>query len=142
MPLEQLRTALLGCRLAASRLREAARWQLSWLLLIIFIIIINDDSNKPLNISFRCQAKLYLKDDKDFCSIAANGKLALIGVVNVPVNDARSVAVSIVPKKIGEIQIEVSSILLIKFRNGYIYGAADTVKKTLLVLVCTLYWST
>ena len=63
-------------------------------------------------------------------------------MVNVPVNDARSVAVSIVPKKIGEIQIEVSSILLIKFRNGYIYGAADTVKKTLLVLVCTLYWST
>ena len=27
MPLEQSRTALLGCRLAASRLREAARWQ-------------------------------------------------------------------------------------------------------------------
>ena len=29
LPLEQSRTALLGCRLAASRLREAARWQLS-----------------------------------------------------------------------------------------------------------------
>ena len=28
LPLEQSRTALLGCRLAASRLREAARWQL------------------------------------------------------------------------------------------------------------------
>ena len=27
LPLEQSRTALLGCRLAASRLREAARWQ-------------------------------------------------------------------------------------------------------------------
>ena len=29
LPLEQSRTALLGCRLAALRLREAARWQLS-----------------------------------------------------------------------------------------------------------------
>ena len=29
LPLEQLRTALLGCRPAASRLREAARWQLA-----------------------------------------------------------------------------------------------------------------
>ena len=29
LPLEQSRTALLGCRLAASRLREAARWQQS-----------------------------------------------------------------------------------------------------------------
>lgn len=94
-----------------------------------------------MNISFRCQAKLYLKDGKDFCSIAANGKLALIGVVNLPVNDTRSIAVSIVPKKIGEIQIEVSSILQIKFGNGYMEVAADTVKKTLLVLVCTLYWS-
>ena len=28
LPLEQSRTALLGSRLAASRLREAARWQL------------------------------------------------------------------------------------------------------------------
>ena len=28
LPLKQSRTALLGCRLAASRLREAARWQL------------------------------------------------------------------------------------------------------------------
>ena len=30
LPLEQSRTALLGCRLAASGLREAARWQLFW----------------------------------------------------------------------------------------------------------------
>ena len=29
LPLEQSRTALLGCRLAALRLREAAPWQLS-----------------------------------------------------------------------------------------------------------------
>ena len=29
LPLEQLRTALLGCRPAASRLREVARWQLA-----------------------------------------------------------------------------------------------------------------
>ena len=27
LPLEQSRTALLGCRLVASRVREAARWQ-------------------------------------------------------------------------------------------------------------------
>ena len=90
--------------------------------------------------SFHCQAKLYIKDDKDFCSIAANGKLSLIGVVNVPANDTRSVAVPIVPRKIGEIQIEVSSILQIKFGNSYMNSHGDTVKKTLLVLVCTLYW--
>ena len=91
--------------------------------------------------SFCCQAKLYLRDDKDFCSIAANGKLALIGVVNVPANDARSVAVPIFPKKIGEIQVEVSSIFQIKIGNSYTNSAGDAVMRTLLVVVCALYWS-
>ena len=35
--LEQSRTALLGCRLAASRLREAACWQLQWGRLLLLI---------------------------------------------------------------------------------------------------------
>ena len=91
--------------------------------------------------SFCCQAKLYLRDDKDFCSIAANGKLALIGVVNVPANDARSVAVPIFPKKIGEIQVEVSSIFQIKIGNRYMNSAGDAEIRTLLVVVCALYWS-
>ena len=86
-------------------------------------------------LSFR-QAKLYLKGDKHFCSIAADDKLALIGVVNIPAKDARSVAVPIVPKKIGGIRVEVSSILQIKIGNSYINSAGDAVRKTLFVLVC------
>ncbi|CAH3019177.1 unnamed protein product, partial [Porites evermanni] len=70
------------------------------------------------------QAKLYLKGKKHFCSIAADDKLALIGVVNIPANDARSVAVPIVPKKIGEIPVQVSSILQIKV--GYLTDNASS----------------
>ena len=88
-------------------------------------------------LSFR-QAKLYLKGDKHFCSIAAYDKLALIGVVNIPANDARSVAVPIVPKKIGGIRVQVSSILQIKIGNSFMNSAGDTVTKTLFVLVCAL----
>ena len=88
-------------------------------------------------LSFR-QAKLYIKGDKHFCSIAADNKLALIGVVNIPANDARSVAVPIVPKRIGEIQLQVSSILQIKIGNSYMNSAGDAVIRTLLVVVCAL----
>ena len=35
LPLEQSRTVLLGCRLAASVLREAARWQLFYFIFIV-----------------------------------------------------------------------------------------------------------
>ena len=91
----------------------------------------------PFLLSFR-QAKLYLKGKKHFCSIAADDKLALIGVVNIPANDARSVAVPIVPKKIGDIGVQVSSILQIKIGNSYMNSAADAVTKTLFVLVCAL----
>ena len=35
LPLEQSRTVLLGCRLAASNLREAARWQLFYFILFL-----------------------------------------------------------------------------------------------------------
>ena len=37
LPLEQSRTALLGCRLAASRLREPARWQWTFHTLYIYL---------------------------------------------------------------------------------------------------------
>ena len=84
------------------------------------------------------QAKLYLKGNQDFCSIAADRKLALIGTVNVPPNDARSVAVPIVPKRIGEIQIEVSSILQVKIDRSYMNSAGDALRKTLLVVVRVL----
>ena len=89
----------------------------------------------PFLLSFR-QAKLYIKGNKHFCSIAADNKLALIGVVNIPANDARSVAVPIVPKRIGEIRVQVSSILQIKIGNSYMNSAGDAVIRTLLVVVC------
>ena len=88
-------------------------------------------------LSFR-QAKLYIKGDKHFCSITADDKLALIGVVNLPANDSRSVAVPIIPKKIGWIRVQVSSILQIKIGNSYMNYAGDAVTKTLFVLVCAL----
>ena len=91
----------------------------------------------PFLLSFR-QAKLYIKGDKHFCSIAADDKLALIGKVDIPANDARSVAVPIVPKRIGEIQVQVSSILQIKIGNSYLNSAGDAVIRTLLVVVCVL----
>lgn len=87
---------------------------------------------------FLLQAKLYLKGDKDFCSIASDGTLQVIGVVRVPPNDARSVAVPIVPKRIGEIELEVSSILQVKFGLSYRNVAGDAVKRKLLVVVCVL----
>ncbi|KAL9988942.1 hypothetical protein ACROYT_G003438 [Oculina patagonica] len=80
------------------------------------------------------RAKIYLRGDKDFCSIATDRKLALIGLVNVPANDARSVAVPIVPKRIGEIQVEVSSILQVKIDGAYMNSAGDALRKKLLVV--------
>ena len=79
--------------------------------------------------------KLYLKGDKDFCSIAVDRKLGLIGLVIVPANDARSVAVPIVPKRIGEIEIEVSSILQVKLDNIFMNVAGDAVKRKIFVVV-------
>ena len=79
--------------------------------------------------------KLYLKGDKDFCSIAVDRKLGLIGLTKVPANDARSVAVPIVPKKIGEIEVEVSSILQVKVDNGYMNIAGDAVRRKIFVVV-------
>ena len=80
--------------------------------------------------------KLYLRGDKDFCSIAVDGKLGLIGLTKVPANDARSVAVPIVPKRIGEIEIEVTSILQVKVDNqGYMNTAGDAVKRKIFVVV-------
>ena len=53
----------------------------------------------------------------------------------MPPKDARSVAVPIVPKRIGEIQLEVSSILQVKIGNSYMNSAGDAVKRKLLVVV-------
>ena len=45
LPLEQSRTALLGCRLAGSRLPEAARWQLLLLLLLLLLLVVSRNVN-------------------------------------------------------------------------------------------------
>ena len=86
---------------------------------------------------FLYQAKIYLKGDNEFCSFAADKKLGLIGTVTVPPNDARSVAVPIFPKIIGEVEIKVSSIFQLKFGdlNVYVNGAGDSVTRRLLVEV-------
>ena len=44
-------------------------------------------------------------------------------------------AVPIVPKRIGEIQIEVLVILKVKIDGAYMNSAADAVKRKLLVVV-------
>lgn len=53
----------------------------------------------------------------------------------MPANDARSVAVPIVPKRIGEIQVEVSSILQVKIDNAYMNIAGDAVQRKIFVVV-------
>ena len=98
-------------------------WQRNYLVKLTFITL---------------QVKLYLKGDKDFCSTAADGKYAVIGIVRVPPNDARSVAVPIVPKRIGEIFLEVSSIFQVKDHGSYVNSAGDTVIRKLLVVVRAL----
>ena len=50
-------------------------------------------------------------------------------------NNARSVAVPIVPKRIGEIFLEVSSIFQVKDHVSYLNSARDTVIKKLFVVV-------
>lgn len=44
-------------------------------------------------------------------------------------------AVPIVPKRIGEIQVEVSSILQVKIDGAYMNSAGDALRKKLLVVV-------
>ena len=84
---------------------------------------------------FLHQVKIYLKGNRDFCSIAADRKLALIGIVKIPPNDARSVAVPIVPKIIGKIKIEVWSFV----QTGLpAFGGGDAVKRILFVVVRVL----
>ena len=84
-----------------------------------------------------CQAKLYLKGDKDFCSIASHNKYAFIGTIDVPPNDAGSVTVPIIPKIVGEVNVEV---VVIGTDPSFV-GAnteMDGVKKLLLVVVSLL----
>jgi len=84
-----------------------------------------------------CQVKLYLKGDKDFCSIASDNKYAFIGVINVPPNDAGSVTVPIIPKIVGEVDVEVMAIGTIPGMPGAT-GGIDAVRKRLLVVVSLL----
>ena len=55
--------------------------------------------------------------------------------MKVPANDARSVAVPIVPKRIGEIEVEVSSILQVNIDNAFMNIAGDAVKRKIFVVV-------
>ena len=80
-----------------------------------------------------CQVKLYLKGDKDFCSIASDNKYASIGTINVPPNDAGSVTVPIIPKIVGEVNVEVMAIGTIPGISAP--GGMDAVRKRLLVVV-------
>ena len=85
-----------------------------------------------------CQAvKLYLKGDKDFCSIASDNKYAFIGIINVPFNDARSVTVPIIPKIVGEVNVEVMAIGTIP-EIGVTFDMDAAVRKRLLVVVSLL----
>lgn len=80
------------------------------------------------------QVKIYIMGSADYCSIATDGHLGLIGTVIVPANGARSVAVPIVPKRTGEIEVEVWS--LYEFRRFIGAGkSGDAAKRKLLVLV-------
>lgn len=93
---------------------------------------------KQLSVSlYLNQAKIYIRGGEGFCSIAADDKLALIGKVDIPPNDARSVAVPIVPKRTGEVEVEVASIFQTWFRN-----AGDSVRRKLLVVVSMIFGDT
>lgn len=82
------------------------------------------------------QAKIYLKGGENFCSTADAGQLALIGVVVVQPDDAKSVTVPIVPKITGEIEVEVASIFQTKlFGDSWVNNAADAVRRKLVVVV-------
>lgn len=88
--------------------------------------------------SFSLQkAKVYLRGNKDFCSTADDDSLVLIGILYPQPNDARSVAVPIIPKTAGKIEIEVTSILEIKEGNKDFWEKreVDAVKRELLVVV-------
>lgn len=84
---------------------------------------------------------MYLRGDQDFCSIAQNRELSSIGNVRVPPRDARSVAVPIVPKRVGETEIEVSLIVQIKHGGSFRNAAGDIVIKKLLVVVGILVYN-
>lgn len=81
------------------------------------------------------QAKLYINGDKDHCSIAAKGKRAFIGFVDLQPNEAKSVVAPIVPKRTGEIPIQVDAVFQIKFNGNFLNTFGDSVKRKLLVVV-------
>lgn len=62
-------------------------------------------------------------------------------MVTIPPNDARSVAVPIFPKRIGEVEVKVSSVFQMKiFRDTYMNIAGDSVTRRLLVEVSVVYF--
>ncbi|KAK2565794.1 Complement C3 [Acropora cervicornis] len=81
------------------------------------------------------RAKLYIKGDKDHCSIAAKGQSAFIGFVDLQPNEAKSVVAPIVPKRTGEIPIQVDAVFQIKFNGNFLNTFGDSVKRKLLVVV-------
>ena len=82
------------------------------------------------------QVKIYHKGSDAFCSFATNGKLALIGMAIIPPNAARSVTVPVLPKRTGEVEVEVSAVFQDKiFTNTYANYAGDSVRRKLLVEV-------
>ncbi|RMX42632.1 hypothetical protein pdam_00010273 [Pocillopora damicornis] len=85
---------------------------------------------------YLAEAKVYLRGNKDFCSTADDDSLVLIGILYPQPNDARSVAVPIIPKTAGKIEIEVTSILEIKEGNKDFWEKreVDAVKRELLVV--------
>ncbi|XP_015753158.1 PREDICTED: complement C3-like [Acropora digitifera] len=80
------------------------------------------------------RAKLYIKGDKDHCSIAAKGQSAFIGFVDLQPNEAKSVVAPIVPKRTGEIPIQVDAVFQIKFNGNFLNTFGDSVKRKLLVV--------
>ena len=58
-------------------------------------------------------------------------QLALIGRVDIPPNDASSVAVPIVPKRTGEVEVEVASVV----QSRQWQNTADSVIRKLFVVV-------
>lgn len=99
--------------------------------------LITDNFKQPSASLYFNQANIYIKGGEGFCSIATEGQLALIGKVNIPPDDAKSVAVPIVPKRTGEVEVEVASVFRSEWQN-----TADSVRRRLFVVVSEIFGDT
>lgn len=79
------------------------------------------------------RAKLFIEGDKDYCSIATKGQRATFGVVAIPPQNARSVSIPIVPKRLGEIELKIFVIFRVKIGNQW-YPNSDAVRRKILVV--------